>query len=245
MVFQADIGSTYFDTVTCLSVNQDSRLVAFGHRDGRVDCFAFLLPAADDDDGDRQPLAGVVSLELDPSLSRPRSRARLSTVQILACGGSDVDNQSEDSVLLCGYTNGRIEMVMRSGGGEATTTTTTTTKKFCLEEGSTVAWVRGERDQILCACRSLVALSSESLHILVQPPPTRRLIAADSPPLTGWSTRSVRARAPPVTWTGGGSAACSGPARAPSSPRTRRGRPTAWSSPLPRVRCAEQARCAK
>jgi hypothetical protein len=172
VVFQADIGSTYFDTVTCLSVNQDCRLVAFGHRDGRVDCFAFLLPAADDDDGDRQPLAGVVSLESDPSLSRPRGRARLSTVQILACGGSDVDNQSDDSVLLCGYTNGRIEMVMRSGGGgqatTTTTTTTTTTKRFCLEEGSTVAWVRAERDQILCACRSLVALSSESLHILVR-----------------------------------------------------------------------------
>lgn len=190
MVFQADIGSTsYFDTVTCLSVNQDSRLVAFGHRDGRVDCFAFLLPAADDDDGDRQPLAGVVSLELDPSLSRPRGRARLSTVQILACGAAgerNVDNQSDDSddvatqsVLVCGYTNGRIEVVVPFDGGEASASTATTaTKRFCLEEGSTVAWVRAERDQILCACRSLVALSSESLHILVRcpprPPPTRR-----------------------------------------------------------------------
>jgi hypothetical protein len=155
-----------------MSINQDARRVAFGHRDGRVDCYSFTIPAIDPSSADDRALAvdgqpaGVVALTEDVLLSRPRGRVRLSVVHISAL------NDGEQSMLLCGYTNGKVEMVTnsttrRSDQGD-TAAVEVQTKSFSLEEGSSVVWVRAQQDQILCACRSLVALASESLHILVR-----------------------------------------------------------------------------
>lgn len=154
----------------CVSVHQQFQLVAFGHRDGRVDCFRFgLLPRADENASS----SNVISLAREPAVFRPQGRACVSTVQIVSAHQSETADEEaigntarpEDVVLVCGYTNGRIEICQPTAGDDGRTTLST--KRFCLEEGSSITWAHADKDTILCSSRSLVALSSESLHVLV------------------------------------------------------------------------------